>query len=383
MALIDRTGAEALIPVEYANQIIQGVAAESGALKLLKKLPNMSSKTRHLPVIDALPVAYWVSGDNGTKSTSNALWANKTLTAEEVAVIIPISEAVLDDANYDIWGEIKPRIIEAFGVKIDNAIMFGVDKPASWPEAIVPAALAKGYGVFQSGTFYDAGCRAMEAVENSGYKVTGIVGGPNLNGLFRTMVDTSGQLVVNTDFQNLPRTSVLNGTFDTVNYKFIVGDFSQAVYSIRQDITFKLFTEGIVQDPSDGSIVYNLMQNDMVALRAVMRLAYQLPNPVNKLKPTEAGRYPFAYCGTSANVKVVTPVLAGTTPFVTSTSVTMSCTTYGAKIYYTDDGITTPTAASTLYTGAITLSATKTIKAIAILTGYTNSAVAEATYTKS
>ena len=73
----------------------------------------------------------------------------------------------------------------------------------------------------------------------------------------------------------------------------ISGDFSQLVYSIRQDITFKLFTEGVVQNP-DGSIAYNLMQNDMVALRAVMRLGWEIPNPVNGLEKDKAKRFPFA-----------------------------------------------------------------------------------------
>jgi hypothetical protein len=73
----------------------------------------------------------------------------------------------------------------------------------------------------------------------------------------------------------------------------ISGDFSQLVYSIRQDLTYKIFTEGVVQNP-DGSIAYNLMQNDMVALRAVMRLGWEIPNPINALQPTAASRCPFA-----------------------------------------------------------------------------------------
>ena len=74
-----------------------------------------------------------------------------------------------------------------------------------------------------------------------------------------------------------------NGAFDTSKALMISGDFSQLVYSIRQDITFKLFTEGVVQN-TDGTIAYNLMQNDMVALRAVMRLGWEIPIPINALK---------------------------------------------------------------------------------------------------
>ena len=73
----------------------------------------------------------------------------------------------------------------------------------------------------------------------------------------------------------------------------IAGDFLQAVYSIRQDVTYKILDQAVIQDPTDGSILYNLAQDDMVALRVVMRLGWEIPNPVNALNETDA-RFPFA-----------------------------------------------------------------------------------------
>ena len=61
-------------------------------------------------------------------------------------------------------------------------------------------------------------------------------------------------------------------------------------------------------------------------------------------------------------------------------TVTISCATEGAKIYYTTNGAT-PTTASTLYSGAIAVNKGMTLKAIAVKDGYTNSAVAQATFT--
>lgn len=78
--------------------------------------------------------------------------------------------------------------------------------------------------------------------------------------------------------------------------------------------------------------------------------------------------------------QTLAPVIAGTTPFESSTEVTMTASE-GAKIYYTTNG-DTPTAESTEYTEAITLEATTTIKAIAVLGG-TSSSVASKTFTKS
>jgi len=70
--------------------------------------------------------------------------------------------------------------------------------------------------------------------------------------------------------------------------------------------------------------------------------------------------------------------VAGT--YTSAQTVTISDATAGATIYYTVDG-TTPTASSTVYSGAITVSATETVKAIAVASGYSNSAVGPAAYT--
>ena len=76
---------------------------------------------------------------------------------------------------------------------------------------------------------------------------------------------------------------------------------------------------------------------------------------------------------------VSAPTISGVTPFETSTSVSMSAES-GTEIHYTVDG-STPTASSPLYSSAITLNATATIKAIAIKNGVTSS-VANKTFTK-
>ncbi len=66
--------------------------------------------------------------------------------------------------------------------------------------------------------------------------------------------------------------------------------------------------------------------------------------------------------------------------FAAAQAVTISSPTPGAVIYYTTDG-STPTASSTLYAGAISVTATKTINAIAIVSGYFDSTVSTGLYT--
>ena len=303
--LIDRTGAESLIPTQESNEIIQGVVTQSAVLSRGRKLANMTAKQYRMPVLDMLPTAYFVNGDTGQKQTTKMAWDKKMITAEEIAVIVPIPEAVLDDSDYDIWGEVKPRIVEAFGKVIDGAVLFGTNKPATWREGIVPTATAAGSVVTLAGDdLYDkimGEDGVIAKVEGSGYFVNGHMADISMRAKLRGLKDNTGQPIFKSDLQGStsysldgsPMNFPNNGAFDKAQALMISGDFAQMVYAIRQDITFKLFTEGIVQD-TDGSIVYNLMQNDMVALRAVMRLGWEIPNPINQIKKDKAARCPFA-----------------------------------------------------------------------------------------
>lgn len=304
--IIDRTGAESLIPTQEANEIIQGVVTQSAVLSRGRKLANMTSRQYRIPVLDMLPVAYFVNGDTGQKQTTKQAWDKKFITAEEIAVIVPIPESVLDDSEYDIWGEVRPRIVEAFGQKIDGAVLFGVDKPSTWRADVVSTATTAGAVVTlgSADPLYDkimGEDGVIAKVEQSGYFVNGHMADISMRAKLRGLKDDNGNPIFKSDMQSgttysldgSPMNFPNNGAFDKSKALMISGDFSQLVYSIRQDITFKLFTEGVIQN-SDGTIAYNLMQNDMVALRAVMRLGWEIPNPINALQKDKNKRCPFA-----------------------------------------------------------------------------------------
>ena len=301
-SIITRTDTAAIEATpQIVDEIIQGVTQGSTILPLLTKLPNMTSKQAKMAVLAALPDAYWVNGDTGLKQTTKAAWANKFITAEELAVVVPIAQSVLEDADYDIWAEIKPKIVEQFYKKIDLAIINGTDKPLTWGDAILPAATTKGFVVQPTANLYDDISDAMSLVEKAGFDVTGILGGVGAKGTFRKgLRDSTGQPLQGSEVTEIPRAFAKNGAFNENTAKLVVGDFKQGVYAIRRDIEFKVFDSGVVTD-SNGDIIYNLMQQDMVALRVTMRLGYQLPNPINVLQPTEALRLPFAYVAATAS----------------------------------------------------------------------------------
>lgn len=301
---INREHAEALIREQLTNTIFQDAPKQSTFMSLARKLPNMTSKQTKIPVLDMLPLAYWVNGDTGMKQTSRQAWDNVFLTAAEMAVIVPIPEAVVDDASFDIIGEVTPRVNEAIGMRVDQAVIFGVNRPVEWQSDIITLARQAGNNV-SGGITYDTlmGTGGLLAkVEDAGYTVTGVIASMKAKAALRGLKNTGGTPIYSKDMQGstpyaldgAPMYFPENGSFDDSLALMVAGNFSQAVYSIRKDVDVKILTEAVIQDPTTKEIVYNLAQQDMVALRVTFRMGWAVPNPATRLNGDRTN-VPFAY----------------------------------------------------------------------------------------
>ncbi len=299
-----REQAQALIKPEEINEILQSTVENSVALRMMTRLPNMATNVREYPIMDNYPMAGFVEGDNGLKMTTNMKWSKKKLYAEEIAAIVAIPDNVVADSSYDIWGQVRPRLVEAAGRVIDRAIFFGLDKPASWRADIVASAAEAGNVVAATSDLYkdifdENGLIAK--VEEDGYFPNGIMSAISMRARLRGLRDTTNRPLF---LENMQSTTpyMLNGTqlefprngaFDPTKALMITGDFTQAVYAIRQDVTFDVFDSGVISD-ADGKVIYNLMQNDMKAIRMVIRLGWDIFNPLNAINEDETTRFPFA-----------------------------------------------------------------------------------------
>lgn len=291
-----------LVPEPLAQDIIQELPKKCSILSMAKKVP-MSTRTNRLPVLDVLPVAYFVSGDSGLKQTTSMAWKNVTLVVEELAAIVPIPDAYLADAGIPLWDEVRPRMVEALGRAIDAACLFGVNKPSTWSPAIIPAAIAAGNTVANTSADIPASVALLaERVALDGYT--------NLNGwlirpgfkwrLLRVRSSGSGEPIYMPDLQNgrggslygYPLEEVSNGAWDPTVADMLAGDFDMSLIGMRQDISFKMFDQGIISNDA-GQVVWNSMQQDGQAMRVVMRLAFATANPVTNLNASGATRYPF------------------------------------------------------------------------------------------
>lgn len=307
---ISRSDSQALVPEEISNAMLKKLSETSAVLSQFTRVP-ISRNQERFPVLSALPIAYFVEGDTGLKQTSQAKWKNKYLNVSEIACIVPIPEAVLDDTTYDIWGQIQPLMETAIGRTLDSAVFFGVNKPATWPESVAAAAIAAGNKATRGTNKAEAGgvigdfSDAFEKVELDGYDVEWAVAKRNYKALLRQarattgeslLGDTGGGQVTTREVHGVTVQFPMKGLWPTEGehpVEAIVGDPAEQVVGVRQDITYKMLDEAVIQD-SEGKIVFNLAQQDMVAMRVVFRAGWETANTINYENEDDETRYPAA-----------------------------------------------------------------------------------------
>lgn len=315
--IVSRESAEALIHDQLMTTVFQDAPKNSILMQLGRKLPNMTSKQTRVPVLSMLPMAYWVGGDTGMKQTSRQQWENVYITAGELAVIVPIPEAVLEDASFDIMGEVTPRVNEAIGMKFDAAAIFGVDRPPEWQNDIITLARQAGNNV-TGGITYDTLMGEgglFGKVEEAGYIVDGVLAAMRARAALRGIKDDASRPIFMPSMQDRTRYMLdgapvyfpENGSFDATVAQMVAGNWRQLVWAMRQDIETKILDQAVIQDPSTKEIVYNLAQQDMIALRVTFRAGFAVPNPATRLNEHRT-LVPFAYIepGTPATTYTAT-----------------------------------------------------------------------------
>lgn len=291
-----------LIPTEYATQIIQNAPASSALLSRATRIP-LATRTRTQPVLNSLPIAYWVGGDTGLKQTTKQAWSGLTITAEELAAIVPIPEAVLEDSSIPLWPQIQPRLAEAIGKAFDEAALFGVNKPSSFPTDVVSAATTAGNVVTEvtdgSKDLAQEVAELGQKLAEQGFAANGFAAAPGLNWRLVGLRNAQGTPIYTpaiagtapSTLYGYPLNEVTNGAWDSTKATLLAADFTKFVVGIRSDITYKLLTESVISD-DDGKIILNLAQQDSVALRVTFRAGFQVANPLTNLETDSTKRYP-------------------------------------------------------------------------------------------
>ena len=141
-----------------------------------------------------------------------------------------------------------------------------------------------------------------------------MVASPTFKAPLRRSRDTLGQRLL--DVQVGPATATQDGLVKTSGYTvngvdvtfgldglwpsivtgtplMLLGDKTEGIVGTRQDIEVTTLDQAVIQD-NTGAIIYNLAQQEMVAVKLVMRGAWEVANTINWLQQTESARFPFA-----------------------------------------------------------------------------------------
>jgi hypothetical protein len=162
------------------------------------------------------------------------------------------------------------------------------------------------------------------------------------------------------------------------------GTTNGIVWAIQTD-AYSTSGNGILRAYDATNVATELYSSTQNSSRDVAPTAtkFTVPTVTNGKVYVGGGGKVSVYGLLSGSQTVATPVISpASQTFTGSVSVTITDSTSGATIFYTTDG-TTPTSASTKYTGPITVNTTETITAIATTTGLITSQPASQTYTLS
>ena len=289
-SLTNRAALEGGIPKPLLNQLWDGVEHQSLAMRAFEVIP-MAAGTTRMGVVDALPVAYFQNpSDVGHGQASNFAWANKEIIAEEIMAFIPVPRAVVEDSQFNVWEYILPKVTEAIAYTLDNAVLFGVGAPGTFPTSVYAQAVADSAAFTINTTAANGGIaedlnKAAERIALSGYDATHILTGGAFKSKVRRGRATDGQRYADLSTESYEGIPMLYGT----NRLFPAGsgacaalmiDRSQYVLGVRKDLEVEIIDQGIITG-ANGEMLYNTVTQNGVILKVTMRAGWQRANAAN------------------------------------------------------------------------------------------------------
>lgn len=297
MALEDvmtsRTALQGFIPVPVATKLIVEATTGESFLSQLD-VRKMTGSVEKEVTLDGVISAGWVGVDAGEKPVGKIGSIERTLRAEEVAVILAISDNTLRDTNGDVVEAIKREGGKGIRYTVEKTLLYGgytdYVKPAAFQDGIVKAAIAAGNvlqrGSIAGGDIADEVSGTMSLVEADGFTVTNFAVDGTLKGVLRNARDGQGGF--------LYQQSMLEGTPDrlygvrTPTIDSEVWNGSKALLlafdkrridvGIWTTMEFKVSTDGTLVLP-DGSI-FSAFQRDSTLIRINMRMGYAIRDKV-------------------------------------------------------------------------------------------------------
>lgn len=367
-------GGAAIAPQQFVNELIKEVEKDTALYKIVRKMPVTGAGSLGVPYEKAdASDASWTAEipDNDIASDTTWEFGKRELSPSDLVKQILFTKKLLACSALPIEQLTREKIAEKLAAAFESGIISGDGS-------------GKPLGVFTASNDGIPTSRDVAAINATEIVADDLINMKmNLRPAYRKnakwvmstaaltqvmkLKDKNGQYLWTPSLRDGEPDRVLGlpviesefapSTIAANQYTVVLGDFDYYWFAYWKGIELQVLTEKFAGKNQIGVLGHTLADGMPV-----------LPAAFTRLKM-------------SALNKVETPVaspVAGT--YDSAQSVSLSCGTTGATIYYTLDG-TTPTSGSTQYSSAISISSTKTLKAIAIKNGMTNSDVLSALFT--
>ena len=221
----------------------------------------------------------------------------KTIHAEEVAAITGIPDAYLEDSAVNLWGWVRPRLAEAIAVAIDDAVLFGIGAPATFPVGGVIAVAYCNPVPAVGLDAVDGVNQAMAMVEAQGIAVTGHAADLVTKSVLRGVRDAERRPAAGHRPGGHPagahavrRPDRLRAVVER-GQRLHHGRLAEPVVGVRSSIRYNLDPSGVVTN-AQGNVVLSGFESNTTPLKVWARIGAVIINPVTVKTP--AGGKPFS-----------------------------------------------------------------------------------------
>ena len=216
---------------------------------------------------------------------------------------MPVPEAVIDDADIDLWSEVQDGLAEAVGVALDQAVFVGHRqarqlarrdrarrhrrrqhrRPPAPPRS--PRAASSATSTPRSTSSRPTASTPPASPPSA-----------SLRGELRRARDANGQRLADLGdgtVEGIPVVYVGGGVFDRHDAWRSPATSTWRCSGCARTSRYKLLDQAVITDDT-GKVIYNLAQQDMLALRVTFRAGFAVANPITRRDDSTGGAYPFA-----------------------------------------------------------------------------------------
>ena len=257
----------------------------------LGRVMRMSAASESIPVIAFRPTAKFVNPQyGGRKPVTEIRWTAVEIRPEEIAATLPVPNAWIQDANFNVEGQVEREMANAVAYALDQAILFGNDAPASYPPGGVVAfadSAERHNAILAVGD-------AMGDLEGKGILPDGIASGPAIGSALRDAYALHGEFdtAPAQRLWGLPVARSLAWDAAASPPDAIVGGWNYLAIGIREDITFGRSTDGVLFN-ENGSVAASAFQDNVTLVKIYARIGCAIGMPAQAKPGAVQPQKPF------------------------------------------------------------------------------------------